>query len=514
MKSFLRALLTLAGLAWTSPAFAQGTEVETNHPCALAQDLGSPALPFTLSGALDALLLEGDVDFYRFQGTPGAGVEVDLDGRDAGGGTLRDPFLGLFDSTCQFVRRGSSDASGSSRLLTRVPSDGTLLLAVSGCCDFDFEGEVGVGGSYRLSIQPGAFLGAIRGRVVSGATGEPFDPGFPFPGVDLYRCAASQCDDWVGGEYPLIDGIFLFETDDWGDPLFAGRYQVRVAAQHHYDVESSPFDVGEAEDLDLGDFALIAIPRIGTVSGRVVDAVTGIPLDGTGPPYAYVYLNRCEGDDCSFEDSGSADDQGRFSFGEDPFRLLEPGTYRIEVHAEEYRVAETATFAVGEGEDVVVDDVLVTPFPVGFAEIRPCGDLPAEGGVCRYSVRLVNRLDERLDGTAWSIVESFSTGSLSDETEFQASARKSLRLARGASRVVPFSFQIPATARDGTFTCAKVYFGQGQSSFFFNTVGHRQLFCIQKGALGLRVLDEKQSRALLRERDSRKSGKTSRTRRE
>lgn len=68
-------------------------------------------MPFELRGALDALLEEGDIDFYRFRGAPNAGMQVDLKGLDSGAGTLRDPFLGLFDSNCNFLKRGDDRGS-------------------------------------------------------------------------------------------------------------------------------------------------------------------------------------------------------------------------------------------------------------------------------------------------------------------------------------------------------------------------------------------------------------------
>jgi hypothetical protein len=503
MKIVVRVFLTVAALHRVPSAFAQGTELEPNHPCDLQQVLGMPPLPFTLAGALDALLDEGDVDFYRFQGTPGDGVQVDLEGFDAGAGTLRDPLLGVFDSECQFLRRGNRSDSASSRALSPVPADGVLVLAVSACCDFDFEGQVGVGGSYRLSIDSAAFLGAIRGRVVSADTGEPFGSDFPFPRADLYRCTATECDDWVDDRFPDADGVFVFDTDRSGDSLFAGRYQVRFTAVHHQDAETPPFDVAEDEDRDLGDIPLTGFPRIGAIVGRVVDVFSGVPLPGDDPPFARLDLKRCEGEDCVFEDGGSTDDEGRYSFGEDPFRLLAPGTYEIEAEADEYQRAQTARFIVSEGEHVVVDEIRLTPFPVGFSELRPCGSLPPEGGVCRYSLRVTNRLDEPVEGAAWSIVKSFSTGSLSDETEFQAGAPRRLRLPAAASRVVTFSFGIPETVRNGTFTCAEIYFGRARRQFFFDTVGHRELFCIEKGITGaIRILDEERSRELLRDRES------------
>jgi hypothetical protein len=161
--------------------------------------------------------------------------------------------------------------------------------------------------------------------------------------------------------------------------------------------------------------------------------------------------------------------------------------------------------SVQQGEDVEFPDLPLVPFPVGFTEIRPCGDLPRQGGVCKFSLRVVNRLKKRVEGGAWSLVESFSTGSLADRTRFQAGAAKIVIIPPLGSRVVPFSFRIPSQFQNGSSVCTEIYFGQTRTDFFFDTVARRDLFCIQKGTTGgLRVLDSKESRSLLRERAGRR----------
>jgi hypothetical protein len=497
VKPFIPAAIGILVLL-AQDSFGQAIEVEINHPCVFAQDLGSLSLPHMITGTLDPLLPEGDVDFYKIDVTPHAGLQVDLEGRDAGGGTLRDPFLGLFDSSCRLLRLNDDGGSTSSRVLTFVPGDGVVIIAATSCCDHEFRGEVGVGGTYRVMIRPAELLRSIRGRAVDGVSGAPL-PGseFPFARAELYLCSAFECDDQVQSDGVSSQGEFGFGTDFSGTPLFAARYQVRLSADHYRDLESFPFDVAAGEEKDLGDLALTPLARIGSITGRVIDAVTRSALSGADPPFVHVRLERCESGFCSFTDSTNADDQGRYSFGDDPFRLLEPGDYRVEAEAEEYRPAETALVSVAEGEDAVLDDLPLDPFPIGFSEIRACGDLPRQGGVCNFSVRVVNRSTQRIAGGAWSLVDSSSTGSLTGMTRFQAGTPKMLVLPPLGSRVVPFSFRVPASIENGGSVCAEVFFGQGRADFLFNTVGTRNLFCIQKGVNGtLRILDVKESRAL------------------
>jgi hypothetical protein len=498
MKRFAPATALLALLP--AAALGQTTESEVNHPCVFAQDLGAVALPHMIEGALDALLLQGDVDFYRIDLPPNSGVQVDLEGQDAGAGTLRDPFLGLFDSSCRLLRLNDDGGSLSSRVLAFVPADGVVIVAATGCCDNEFRGEIGAGGSYRIILRPAELIRSIRGRALDSGSGAPL-PGsdFPFARAELFRCSLVDCDDPIGSDAVSSQGEFGFEADFSGVPLFAGRYRLVLSAEHYGDLVSTPFDVAAGEEEDLGDLSLTPLARIGSIAGRVIDSVTRFPLSGNDPPFVHVTLEKCDSGNCFFVDSATVDDQGRFLFGDDPSHPLEPGDYRVEADADEYQTADTPPLPVAEGEDVVLSDLPLDPFPVSFAEIRACGDLPRQGGTCRFSVRVVNRLNRRIDGAAWALVESFSTGSLTDRTVFQAGVPKVVPLPSRGNRMVPFSFRVPASFENGGTICTEIFFGQGRAEHLFATIGHRDLFCIEKGVNGpLRILDDKEARALKR----------------
>ena len=59
-----------------------------------------------------------------------------------------------------------------------------------------------------------------------------------------------------------------------------------------------------------------------------MDALTGEPLPGNEPPFAFADLLRCEDDLCFVVNSQSADDEGRFRFERDfEGQPLEVGTY-------------------------------------------------------------------------------------------------------------------------------------------------------------------------------------------
>jgi hypothetical protein len=143
----------------------------------------------------------------------------------------------------------------------------------------------------------------------------------------------------------------------------------------------------------------------------------------------------------------------------------------------------TDPFEVGEGEDRDLGDLQLQPLPIQVSEIQSCGDLPPEGGQCRYNVRIGNRQAVSFQGAAWSVVESFGVNSLAGFTRFQPRRPQSLTLDPEKSRVVHWSVQVPNTLGNGTGICTDVFVGQGESPLF-NTIRQRFLFCITKGVTG------------------------------
>jgi hypothetical protein len=134
-----------------------------------------------------------------------------------------------------------------------------------------------------------------------------------------------------------------------------------------------------------------------------------------------------------------------------------------------------------------VGDISLQPLaPIQFSEIRPCGDLPPEGGQCRFSVRIRNRQPTPFQGKVWFVIEGSGIGSFADFTRFQPQRPRDLTLDPEGptnSKVVHFSFQVPNTVRNGASICTQIFVGEGDSPFF-DTVGRGELFCIVKGFSG------------------------------
>lgn len=237
-----------------------------------------------------------------------------------------------------------------------------------------------------------------------------------------------------------------------------------------------------------------------SISGRLVDSVTGDALPGGIPLFSFVQLFRCADSSCSnfsFVNSQVPDSAGRFrfdrSFSNNP--LLE-GTYRLFGSASQYQTGQI-DFNVGRDEDRDIGDFGLNSFPVRFSEVRPCGDLPIEGGECSYSVRVTNGMPANLDGQVWSQVDSFGVGSFVNFTSFQPQNAQNLSLGSARSKVIDFSFKVPSTVQNGVFICTEVFVSAGRDSFF-DTVGHRGLFCIQKGLTGFSLTSEKETQEKFR----------------
>ncbi len=276
------------------------------------------------------------------------------------------------------------------------------------------------------------------------------------------------------------DGMFILATTSCCDGVFSG--QGGSSGTYRLTIRLAP-------------------PAIGSIHGRLIDAITGQPLRGDTYPFATVNLFRCTDENC-FESVAyqSPDSAGQFRFVLDfTNNPLTMGSYQIQSYASEYEPASFAPFWVGEGEDLDVGDLPLQPPPVQFSEIRPCGNLPPEGGHCWYSVRVTNNLPTPIQGSAWSLVQAYGIGSRLDFTNFQAMGLGKMRLSPGQSGVVRFAFNVPPQVRDGATLCTRVLFGQGQHPFFDTLSQRDPLFCILKGFMGgFSVQSEQESRKLLR----------------
>lgn len=332
---------------------------------------------------------------------------------------------------------------------------------------------------FRFSATPGAQLIADHEGVTLGD---------PFLGLFDSGCNLLQLnDDSVGLNSRLrfevpADGVFILAASSCCDSQFtgdggsSGTYQLTVAQ---------------------------APPSIGSISGRVVDALTGEPLPGNEPPFAFVELLRCENDTCFGVNSQNVDGEGRFRFEQDfEGQPLPVGTYQVRAFANEYEQAETDRFEVAEGEDVDIGDIPLQPPDISFSDIQPCQDLLPQGDVCHYSVTLRNNTDASIRGLAWSIVDGFGLGSSLGFTQFEASTRSGSRqvvrerldLEPSGEATLEFQFAVPAFVFGATF-CTRVFAGVDPRPLVI-TIRESFLFCITGGDSGFEVMSEIESQKM------------------
>src|SRR6185436_9345949 len=210
-------------------------------------------------------------------------------------------------------------------------------------------GEVG---SIQANLEQ---VAAITGRVTDAVTGEPL-PGnaLPYASIVLRRCDEFGCSGFVNQQQADGNGRFRFFSYNNGTSLLTGMYQIEVSASLYQTNQISPFSFVVGQDLDLGDIPLIPLPLIGSISGRVIDAVTGKPILAAFAPF--VTLNRCDQSGCFTVNSQAPDGAGQFQFETDNGgNPLTVGTYQAVASADQYEQVQTDLFDVGEGEHRVID---------------------------------------------------------------------------------------------------------------------------------------------------------------
>jgi len=493
---------SLLAILFALPSITLGQEVEPNNTCPDAQDVGAQILPFMIAGSLDSVEGAPDIDFFRFTGTPGDLVRADHQGAFSGNGTLGDPFLGLFDTDCILIDINDDTGGPDSRLIFRVPGNGTYVLAATVCCDPEFLG--GGQGTYLLTVSPVQVADSITGRLVNARDGAPVSGDSPtFALVDLLRCTDGFCFEFVGFQQADSNGNFRFDSDINGNPLLAGAYRIQASANGFDFLSTDVFELAENQALELGDIAMTPLSLIGSVSGRLVDAIDGTPLLGFGPPFAFAELQRCEGPDCFGVAGTPTDDQGRFRFDGVVFSLA-PGRYRVLAFAEDYEPATTLQFDVAENEEVEIGDLGLSPFPIQFGAIEAC-EIPPGGGLCEYGIELQNRGPGRFKGEAWSTVDFFPNEFPARSSRFQVgrvgtSNPMPVRLNMSTEQTVSLRFQldVPGSVPDNSIICATATVGTDPHPQFHN-LGDRFLFCAATQSGNFVLLSDKEGRKRMRE---------------
>ncbi len=240
----------------------QTAEIEPNDLCLNAQPVELSVWPLWIDGALIPTVsqeLPGDIDFFRFEWTEGTRLRARLIALASDPYPEWDPYLGLFDGDCNLIAANDDYLNLNSRIDFDVPPGGVFIMAATGCCDGQFEGNHYQVGSYQLRLfEPPVPVAAITGHVVDAVTGDPI----PWSWVELVRCLQDLCSYPMNGQFPDDNGFFRFESDSQGLPLDPANYLVRVMASEYESAEAGPYTAYSEETLDFGDIALNPPPFV------------------------------------------------------------------------------------------------------------------------------------------------------------------------------------------------------------------------------------------------------------
>jgi hypothetical protein len=254
---------------------------------------------------------------------------------------------------------------------------------------------------------------------------------------------------------------------------------------------------------DFGPYTLtfrVQPPFIGSISGRLVDARTGGPLNTSRVSGANVDLALCApGEGCSSVGFGLLDADGRFEAAYQSVGNLHlpPGTYELTAFADYYGfVTPIPRFDVAEGQRLDLGDVALPTPAISYSELVPCSTVQTQGGRCAYSLRVHNNAAEPLEGLARSVVSDPRTTS---PRAFEVSAsragagvrRAPLSVAPGGSELVAFAFDVPAFVPNGTLLCAELFVGTGPAPLIDESLRAR-LFCMTKGQQGFALASPEQ----------------------
>lgn len=201
-----------------------------------------------------------------------------------------------------------------------------------------------------ILLQPLPHIGSIGGQVVDSFTGLPIVGA----SVELRKCEEWGCNGWgMNSQLSDAQGRFRFERTAWGEFIPPGSYQIVVWANYYNYLQFGPFTVADGEQRDLGAVPLDAWPRVGSISGRIVDSETGEPVSAS-----VQLVMWCDWGECGWPASQVSGPDGRFRFDRSDWGgFLDVGTYRLRVSADNHEPGQTEPFAVGNRENRDVGNV-------------------------------------------------------------------------------------------------------------------------------------------------------------
>ncbi len=394
------------------------------------------------------------------------------------------------DGTFQFVQGSYQPLTpGNYRVVAQAGGYRDLATAIF---------PVGANENYNLgnlAMRPPQVVSSISGSVVDASTNAPL--GYVY--VRLQRCNVYGYCDPINQTSSAEDGSFSFSGDIWGSPLYDDTYTVVLDHFGYDSLTTGQFTPTGGGDYTLGALKLQKIPLLGSISGRLVDAISGSPLTSDSVSYGYANLLQCDdaGNCYSSVAYSPLDADGTFRFSNaDSYMFLRAGRYAVSYSAEQYIDGQSASFTVAEGEDVSLGDVPVQPYPLRLLNGASCGSIPARGGTCSYSLRLVNNQDKAVSLRAWNTLWVYAPAYSS--STFQAQDAQKVRLRPGESKLVRFEFDVPRKVAPYTSICTQFYVADDARGYYFAPTSQRYGFCVTKdGAGAFKPVRGEQERELL-----------------
>jgi hypothetical protein len=430
--------------------------------------------------------------------------------------------IGVYTSDCPAWPSFSAFTIFSTALVDfTVPSDGTFIIGVTACCDSDFSGSGTIEGAYVLSVGPPPAPTVVTGQVTDADTGVGLAGNQP----PFASATLEQCFDY--GYWGYCSPLQSAPTDSQGYFSIQGPYEGNLRVRVNTDpyayeqpvlspagptgYESVPIARGAHHD--FGVIQLVAIVPVDSISGQVTDRVTGRSLAGTIEPFAHVQLYRQTDYGSEFIAEIPTSQNGNYMFSSAVVgHPLLQGDYHLVGYANQYQTTENwvDTFNVQPHEARVSPVIRLLSNPVRITNVKPCGDIPAQGGTCEFSYKVTSGNASRMAGTAWSLVRAWGTGGFTNGTQF-AACEQPLTLVSGTpadGQVMRCQFTVPARVPAYAGFCVDARFGEDSRANPYMTVQgvFDPLFCMVKlpGGGLFKVLPQRAAVELMRQKGGRR----------
>ena len=224
-----------------------------------------------------------------------------------------------------------------------------------------------------------------------------------------------------------------------------------------------------------------------SIGGQVIDRLNGAVLSGAAEPFAWVDLYRSSQFGLEYVAGMPTSNKGQYRVSSETVgSSLTPGDYRVVAYANQYQSTDNAVDlpSVQAGEARIAPTLGLLSNPVRFSDIKPCTNVPAQGGECNFFYRVTVGTGSPLMGGVWSLVNAWGTGGMINATRFLA-CEHPIALVSGppaASHVVQCRFTIPASVPDFAGFCVDARFGEGsRANPHFAVQGQLDpMFCLTK----------------------------------